>query len=79
MMLRMAVAPLSVSHVLRLLLSCSMVWCRFPFEQRATLAKCQLGRQLFDLMVKKQSNLAVAADVPTAEEMLRLADAVCPC
>ena len=74
----MALATLSVSHVLRLLVEVLHCVCRFPFEQRATLAKCQLGRQLFELMVKKQSNLAVAADVPTAEEMLRLADAVRP-
>ena len=50
--------------------------CRFPFQQRAQLAKNGLGRQLFELMAKKQTNLAVAADVPTAEAMLKLADQV---
>ena len=55
-----------------------LLWCRFPFEQRAHLAKNAAGRQLFELMVKKQSNLAVAADVATAEEMLKLADLVRP-
>lgn len=52
----------------------SLDLCRFPFEQRAQLAKNPLGKKLFELMAEKQSNLAVAADVPTAEAMLRLAD-----
>ena len=50
--------------------------CRFPFEQRAQLAQCPLGKQLFELMAQKRTNLAVAADVPTAQEMLQLADLV---
>jgi len=49
---------------------------RFPFEQRASLAQCDLGRKLFELMADKKTNLAVAADVPTAAEMLKLADQV---
>ena len=52
--------------------------CRFSFEQRAELAQCPLGKQLFELMAQKRTNLAVAADVPTAREMLQLADLVTP-
>ena len=47
---------------------------RFPYEQRAALAKNAAGRRLFELMAAKRSNLAVAADVATVEEMLALAD-----
>lgn len=47
---------------------------RLPYEERARLAKCELGQQLFQLMARKQSNLAVAADVPTCAEVLALAD-----
>ena len=51
---------------------------RFPFEQRASLAQNPTGRKLFELMARKQSNLAVAADVPTVEQLLRLAEEVSP-
>ena len=67
--------PTLSSHWAQHKISCL---CRFPFEQRAQLAKNDLGRRLFELMAKKQSNLAVAADVPTAEAMLKLADEVKP-
>ena len=46
------------------------------YEERAGLAKNALGKQLFELMARKQSNLAVAADVPTAAAVLQLADQV---
>ena len=49
---------------------------RFPLEQRAQLAQCPLGKQLFELMAQKKTNLAVAADVPTVQEMLQLAEMV---
>lgn len=51
---------------------------RVSYEERAQHAQCPLGRQLLELMAKKKTNLAVAADVPTAEEMLRLADTIGP-
>ena len=37
-----------------------------------------MSRQLFELMASKRTNLSVAADVNSAEEMLQLADAVGP-
>lgn len=51
---------------------------RLTYEQRAPLAKNTMGRRVFELMAKKQTNLSVAADVGSAEEMLKLADAVGP-
>lgn len=51
---------------------------RIPYEERALLAKNPLGRDLFQLMASKKTNLSVAADVGSAEEMLKLADAVGP-
>ena len=33
-----------------------------------------MGRQCLELMARKSTNLAVAVDVPTAVEMLRIAD-----
>ena len=49
---------------------------RFPFDQRATLAQNPTGKKLFEVMVRKQSNLAVAADVPTVQQLLQLAEQV---
>ena len=51
---------------------------RLTYEERAPMAKNAMGRQLFELMAKKHTNLSVAADVGSAEEMLALADAVGP-
>ena len=51
---------------------------RLTYEERAPLAKNILGKQLFELMARKRTNLSVAADVGSAEEMLKLADAVGP-
>eukprot|EP00889_Picochlorum_renovo_P008210 jgi/Picre1/35240/NNA_002702.t1 len=51
---------------------------RMSYEDRAPLAKNPMGRQLFELMAKKKTNLSVAADVGSAEEMLQLADKVGP-
>lgn len=42
------------------------------------LAQNPAGKKLFELMVRKRSNLAVAADVDTVQEMLRIADAAGP-
>lgn len=53
--------------------SCSL---RLPYEERAKLAANLLGARCLEIMARKQTNLSVAADVDTAEEMLLLADQV---
>ena len=53
--------------------------CRFPFEQRAGVAANVVAQRLFELMVRKHTNLAVAADVPTAQQLLHLAEQVRAC
>jgi orotate phosphoribosyltransferase len=49
---------------------------RTPFAERARLAVNPMGRKLFEVMEAKQSNLCVAADVQTTEELLELANKV---
>jgi uridine monophosphate synthetase len=51
---------------------------RLPYEQRAKLAPCAMAKRCLELMARKKTNLSVAADVATADEMLALADAVGP-
>ena len=45
-------------------------------QDRAKMAKNDCGRQLFELMARKKSNLSVAADVEKAEDVVKLADQV---
>ncbi|XP_075222950.1 rudimentary-like isoform X2 [Lycorma delicatula] len=47
-----------------------------PFNERAAAAKCSLSKTLFDLMLKKKSNLCLAADVNSSEHLLKLAEMI---
>lgn len=42
------------------------------------MAQNPMGRALFELMARKRTNLSVAVDVDTVEEMLDIADKVGP-
>jgi orotidine 5'-phosphate decarboxylase subfamily 1 len=48
------------------------------YKERAALASNPVAQKLFALMEEKESNLAVAADVTRAEELLKLADQIGP-
>lgn len=44
------------------------------YEDRVNLVKNEMGKRLLEVMVKKESNLCVAADVATASELLEIAE-----
>ncbi len=46
------------------------------YEARIPLAKNAMAKRCLELMVRKKTNLSVAADVDTAEEMLAIAEKV---
>lgn len=51
---------------------------RLSYAERAPLAQNAMAKRILETMDRKQSNLSVAVDVATPEEMLRIADAVGP-
>lgn len=57
-------------------LSCLLAPRSLSYESRAPLAKCAAAKRCLEVMARKHTNLSVAADVETAEQMLALAEQV---
>ena len=64
------------ANLLNPLSDASVPVCRISYEKRQRHAKNAAGKKLLKIIAQKQSNLAVAADVATIEEMLTIADQV---
>jgi orotidine 5'-phosphate decarboxylase subfamily 1 len=50
----------------------------YSYQRRAELCKNPTAKKLFSLMGEKQTNLCIAADLTSSQELLKLADAIGP-
>lgn len=51
---------------------------KLPFEERIKYSKSEAATKLFSVMIEKQTNLCVAADVSQIDKLLVLADELGP-